>query len=175
MANYCEIFQKRSSLIFYIIGSAIVLGLGYFYMHNAIELSDQCNPIRGCCFEDPLLYYLVGKSLIGYFGLCIFVFTFMLLSPYRLFYLNDDGFWTKDYGFVKWEQVTKLYMDNIAYQTAIFFNVKDNTQLKLTLFKKIVRLFRKGDLYIELSSGFDEVNEVFKLMKPHCHIPMEMK
>lgn len=173
MANYCEVFQKRSTLILYILGSIFVLFIGYFYMSNAIELSDQCNPIRGCCFSDPLLYYTLGKGLVSYFGLCIFAFTYMLISPYRLFYLNDDGFWTKDYGFIKWEDVTKLYMDNIAYQTAIFFNVKDIKKINLTLFQKIIRHFKKGDLYIELSSGFNEVNEVFRLMRTRCHVPTE--
>lgn len=167
MANYCEVFQKRSSLLVYILGSVLVLLVGYFYMHNAVELSDQCNPIRGCCFQDPMLYYILGKGLVGYFGLCIFAFTCMLISPYRLFYLNDDGFWTKDYGFVNWDNVSKIYMDNIAYQTAIFFAVKDDKNIKISFFKKIIRFFRKGDLYIELSAGFNEVNEVFKLMKPH--------
>lgn len=170
MSNYCEVYQKRSSLLLYILGSILVLLVGCFYMNNAVILSDQCNPIRGCCFEDPMLYYILGKGLVGYFGLCIFAFTCMLISPYRLFYMNDEGFWTKDYGFITWDNVNKLYMDNIAYQTVIFFGVKSPEKLNLTLLKKIVSFIKKGDLYIELSAGFEEVNQVFKLMKPHCNI-----
>jgi hypothetical protein len=170
MANYCEIYQKRTPLVLYIIGSILLLCLGYFYMSNAIELSDQCNPIRGCCFENPELYYVFGKGLIAYFGLCVFAFTWMLINPYRLFYLNDEGFWTKDYGFIKWENVSKLYMDNMAYQTVIFFGVKNSKNIKMTFLKKIMSNFKNGDLSIEISTNYDEVNDVFKLMRTRCHI-----
>ena len=173
MIIYSEVFQNRRRLMLYTFGCLLFLGVGYFYMINAVAISDQCNPMRELCFDNFLVYQNFGKLLIGLFGLSALSFAYMLIRPFRIFYLTDDGFWTKDYGFIKWNDVNKLYMDNLVDHTVICFRVKETTKLKLTLLKKIVRYFKKGDLYIDLSSEYEEVNEVFKLMRTRCHIITE--
>ncbi|MBO6087229.1 hypothetical protein J6P92_02660 [bacterium] len=169
MANYCEIYQKRRTFLLYTLINIVLIGLGYFYMINSTAMSSQCNPMRELCIDNPIVYYTIGKTLIVLFGIFAFLSTIMLIKPYKLFYINDHGFWAKDYGFVYWEDVTKLYIDNLIDHTVIFFGVRENTALKLPVVNRIIRHFKNGDLHIELASGYDEVNDVFKLMRPHCH------
>lgn len=173
MIIYSEVFQNRRILLLYTLACLIFFCVGYFYMVNAAAISSQCNPMRELCFDNPLVYQNFGKVLVGIFGLCFLSFAYMLIRPFRIFYLTDDGFWTKDYGFISWDDVNKLYIDNLVDRTVIFFKVKETTKLKLALSKKIISYFKKGDLYIDLSLEYNEVNEVFKLMRTRCHIISE--
>ena len=173
MIIYSEVFQNRRILMLYTFGCLLLFGVGYFYMTNAVAISNQCNPMRELCFDNFLVYQKFGKIMASIFGLSFLSFAYMLIRPFRIFYLTDDGFWTKDYGFIRWEEVNKLYMDNLVDRVVIFFKVKDSTKLRLTLLKRLVSYFKKGDLYIDLSSEYDEVNEVFKLMRTRCHIISE--
>ena len=173
MIIYSEVFQNRRILTLYTIASLLIFGVGYFYMNNAVAISSQCNPMRELCFDNFLVYQYFGKILAGISGLFSLCFAYMLIRPFRIFYLTDEGFWTKDYGFIKWEDVNKLYMDNLVDRVVIFFKVKDSSKLRLTLLKRLVSHFKKGDLYIDLASEYGEVNEVFKLMRTRCHILSE--
>ena len=83
------------------------------------------------------------------------------------FYLNKEGFWAQDYGFVKWENIENIGIKNIACQTVITFTVKNKDELDVPFMTKIFRFFHKGDYFIELSSSYNEVNEVYKKMKSY--------
>lgn len=167
MEDYCRVYQKRCSLILYILGSLAVMCVASVYMLNANLLSDECSmqSFRGCCFENPIFYYTLGRGLMVYFGFCIAVFIFLLIKPYCLFYLNDKGFWAQDYGFIEWENVEDISIENIGYQTVIVFKPKDSSSLSIPLWKKFIKFFNKNKYFIELTGNFDEVNEVYKLMR----------
>ena len=169
MEKFCKVYQKRSSLIMYIVGSLFIMTIAAIYMNFADVFSMECSmqEFRGCCFENPIFYAVLGKGLLTYFGFCIAVFTFMLVRPYCLFYLNDEGFWAQDYGFVRWENVADIGLKNIACQTVISFSVKNKDELKVPFMTKIFKFFNRGDYYIELSSSYNEVNEVLKMMKSY--------
>ena len=169
MTKYCKVFQKRSSLLLYIIGSLAIIGISLIYINNAVTFSEVCSSqaFKGGCFENPLYYSAIGKVLLTYFGLCIGVFLGLLIRPYCLFYLNEEGFWTKNYGFVKWDNVSEIDIENIGFQTVIHFTAKDETLIKMPITTKISRFFKKKKLYIELTGTFNEVNEVYKIMKSY--------
>lgn len=169
MEHLCKVYQKRWLLALYILGSLIVMAVATVYMNYAEAFSAECSmqELRGCCFEDPVFYTLLGKVLLSYFGFCVFIFVFMLIKPYCLFYLNKEGFWAQDYGFVKWKNVENIGIKNIACQTVITFTVKNKDELDVPFITRFFRMFHRGDYFIELSSSYNEVNEVYKKMKSY--------
>ncbi len=169
MEGTYKVYQRRIPIVLYLIGSIVILTVAAFYMHSPDSFSNVCimQEIRGCCFDNPIFYYVLGKGLVTYFGLCIAVFILLLIRPYCLFYMNDGGFWTQDYGFVKWDNVAGLNIKNLACQTVICFDVKDKENFKVPLVTKLIRIFSKVGYYVELSRSYSEVNEVYKKMQAY--------
>lgn len=168
MEDYCQIFQKRSSLIGYIVACLIVIAFGCFYLVNANILGGQCDIESSFCVKSPLYYEMLGRGVVTYFGLCGVVFIFMTIKPYELFHLNADGFWAKNYGFVEWSNVENLHISNIANETVISFKLKDASNVKLPIMTKFFRLLNKNEDYLELSGDYNQVHEVYNIMKSYC-------
>lgn len=169
MEKYCKVFQKRGSLIVYILGSLAVIGISLIYINNAEVFSEACSSqaFKGCCFENPFMYSLLGKILLIYFSLCILFFVGMMIKPDCLFYVTDEGFWCKHYGFIEWNNIADLSIRNVGFETVIWFQVKDITKTKMPILTKFSRPYRMRNFYISLTGAFDEVNEVYKLMKSY--------
>lgn len=169
MEQYYKVFQKRSSLIFYIIGSLAIIGISLVYINNAETFSEVCSSqaFKGGCFENPLMYALLGKMLLIYFSLCILFFIGMIIKPDCLFYVTNDGFWCKHYGFINWDNVADICVKNVGFDTVICFQLKDIKKTKMPIFTKLSKQYRTKNFYITLSESFDKVNEVYKLMKSY--------
>ena len=169
MDKNCKVFQKRSSLILYILGSFAIIAISLVYVNNAELFSEICSSqaFKGSCFENPIYYSLFGKALLTYFILCIMLFVWMLIKPDCLFYVKEDGFWCKSYGFIKWSNVSDLNIKNVGFQTVICFKLRDLSETKMPLLTKFSKPYRTKNFYIELSASFDEVNEIYKIMKSH--------
>ncbi len=171
MENMFEVYQKRNTLALYIIGCLIFIGIAFLYIKYAEVFSNACQmgEFSQCCFSNPLYYFVIGKGLLAYFSLCLLLFCYLLIRPYKLFYMNTEGFWSKEYGFINWDNISDLHMGNIALQTAICFNVKDKTALKIPFYNKISQTINKvlygREFFIGFSGTYDMVYEIFKIMK----------
>ena len=169
MGKTSIIYQKRTSLILYILGSIAIMAVSMVYINNAETFSEICNSqaFKGGCFENPIMYSGIGHMLLWYFSLCILFFLGMMIKPSCLFYINEEGFWCKHYGFIKWDNVTDLSIKNVGFETVIFFDLRDIKQTKMPILTKLSRLYKPNNFYIKLSGSFNDVNEVYKTMKSY--------
>lgn len=171
MEKFCEVYQRRSSLALYFIQCLLFLGVGYIFLKYSDLFSYDCSlrEFRKCCFENPILYQVIGKGLITYFGLTGLGMLGYLIKPLKLFYYNDEGLWTRNYGFVYWQNISEIFLANVSCQRTIAFKVKNIETLNLSFQYKIIyainKTFAVNGLPIDFSGDDSRVDEIFKQLK----------
>ena len=179
MEKICEVYQKRSSLTLYLFQCLLFLGVGYIFLTYSDLFSYDCSlrEFRKCCFENPILYQVIGKGLITYFGLVSLGIIGYLIKPLRLFYISDEGLWTRNFGFVYWQNISEVFLSNVACIRTVSFKVKNIEALNLSFQYKIIyainKTFAVSGLPIDFAGNDEKVDEAFKLLKER--VPDENK
>lgn len=106
-------------IIFSIIGA-----LGLIYKSNL------CSYFAGHILINTSLFWIAWCILFGGF-IGIFGTIYCIYSLFRptkfIIRLNNDGFETVGYGFIKWNNVSKLDLCKIAGSSYITFDIKEGT------------------------------------------------
>ncbi len=170
--NAYEVYQRRGSLVLYLAECILFILVAYIFTKYADIFSYDCSlrEFRRCCFTNPVFYELVGRGLYTYFGLSMLVLIFYMIKPSKLFYINDDGFWSRDFGFISWSNVSDIYIDNVSCERVICFELKDEKVLNNPLYitQKIKKFLFGKNYSIGFAGNYTSVDEAYKLMKPHC-------
>lgn len=175
MERKLEIYQRKSTLILYIVQCLLFIAVAVIFMKYSDVFSYDCSlrEFRKCCFENPVLYEVLGKGLLTYFGLSLLVFCYYLVRPVCLFYINSDGFWTRNFGFITWDNLSKVFLNNVAYHKTVCFKVKNSKDLKMSLQYNIVRAiyksFADNGLPIDFAGDESKIDETFNLLKEQCN------
>lgn len=171
MGKVCEVFQSRGTLALYLLQCLLFIGVGYIFIHYSDLFSLDCSQraFRKCCFENPILYQTIGKGLITYFGLTSLLIIGYLINPLRLFYIADEGIYTRNYGFIYWQNISEVFLANISYKKTVVFKVKNIETLNLsfgyTIIKALNKKFADDGLPIDFANDDSKVDEVFKIMQ----------
>ena len=174
MEKTCEVYQNRSTLVLYIIQCLLFIGVAFIFMKYSDLFSYDCSlrEFRKCCFENPILYQVIGKGLLTYFGLSALVLCFYLIKPSCLFYAAEEGFWTRNFGFIYWQNLSKVFLSNVSCRQVVCFNVKNIETLNMSFQYKMVHAinknFAENGLIINLAGNDEKIDEIFKLLQSRC-------
>lgn len=123
-----KIYTKKSIYLIHLIEFivSIVLGFVTWYFKEIIS-----NFFDNSLFSNITLYVL--SLLLFIFGICGIISCLIGISqPQKLVMsIDNDGFETPGYGFVKWSDVTKLNLDNISGSNYVTFNTNKPIENKM--------------------------------------------
>ena len=174
MERIFEVYQRKSTVILYIIQCLCFIIAGIIFLKFADVFSYDCSlrEFRKSCFENPIWYNLLGRGLLTYFGLSMLVFCYYLIKPLCLFYINDEGFWTRNYGFVTWQNLKTVFLNNVSFKKTVCFKVNNSKILKPALQYGIIKFINKNfadnGLPIDFAGNDNKIDETFDLLKAQC-------
>ena len=158
-----EYRQKRIFLIIYFLLCGLFL-VGCVYLISSPEyLINRFGEFGG---QLRLIIVWIGILLFG-----IFEITFLksLIVPTLMLKITDEGFYSKNYGFIEWTQLTDIYMKKVSSSTFIAFHVKDYNSIKskMSIFTKIMTLGNGEECSISLGATGANIQDVYKIMETH--------
>ncbi len=161
MADILNLYTKKSIYLMHVIEFIIctVLGLATWYFKETIS-----NFFENSLFSNMTIYVL--SLLLFMFGICGIICCLIGISkPKKLVMrIDNNGFETPEYGFVKWSDVTKLNLDNISGSNYITFNTKKPIENKMN---NITNKMFSNPYVISLFYTGINAKKLYKLMQQH--------
>ena len=158
-----KIFQKRSSVILYIIGCIGFVIFGLVLLHVYYHHPEYID------IRDRMLTPILAWASIIFFGIIgLPVITMTFIKPKHMLEISDKGFYSDSWGFIEWDNVYGINLINIRGTKIIMFNIK-NISDKHKYRQKINRLLTGYNFDIALSGTGANVEEVYNIMLNHLN------
>ena len=159
MAGDIIICTRKTTYILYFIEFIIfiILSILIFYFKETIS------KFIGNLLFSPVLLGIISIIflLFGLVGsICCVI---GILKPQKfVMKINDEGFETLGYGFVKWSDITKLNLDTISGSDYITFNTREPIENKMN---KMTNKMFSNPYVISLFYTGISAKELYKLMQ----------
>lgn len=166
-----NIYLNKKKLLGFILVTLIFTILSVCFIMQANYFASSCSSVS--CSNDPYFYWIVGWLGFIFFGLIgLPVLSLCAVHPMKFFLADENGFWTKAYGYIEWSNLESV---KLGTSGILLFNVKnpDIVLNKLPFYSKffmnLSKICSNACFSISFSLTDADINNIYKLMADHIN------